>query len=64
MLIYEDDGKVINMLDAMEIMRKHKLKKTKRDKFEAKLQEWHATYNNLGPGWIFSGGCVAVKMDG
>jgi hypothetical protein len=61
MLLYPDDGKVINMLDTMEILRK--FKKSKQDKYVKKLQEWHTVYNNLGTGWLFSGGCVAVKTE-
>jgi len=62
MLLYPDDGKVINMLDAMEIVRR--FKKSKQDKCINKLQEWYVVYNNLGPGWLFSGGYAALKTDG
>lgn len=64
MIIYEDDGTVINMLDAMEIIcytKKH-ITNSRRNKYVAKLQEWKSVYDNLGPGWMFSGGCVAVKI--
>jgi len=59
MIVYPEDGKVINMLDAMEIIKK--FKNSKQDKYTAKMQEWIKVYHSLGPGWTCSGGYIAIK---
>ena len=64
MIVYVEDGKVITMVDAMNIVcNVKKYKKSKRDKFITKLQEWKQVYNNLGCGWMFSGNYIALRTD-